>query len=122
VKVVMGLGNPGKRYAQGRHNLGFMVLDHFAQVRRVKIKEKKYRSLVGGWQWSGEEVLLIKPQSYMNRSGESVHDIFRALPITLKDLIVVHDDLDLPLGRIRIRPRGGGWRPSRSAFHPGGAG
>lgn len=107
MKVVIGLGNPGKRYARGRHNLGFMVVDRFAQEKRVKIDRKKYHSLVGQWQWDGEEVLLVKPQSYMNQSDQSLLDIMRSLPITAKDLVVVHDDLDLPLGRIRIRERGG---------------
>ncbi len=83
-----------------------MVLDHFAQERNVKIKDKKYHALIGEWHTNGEDVLLVKPQSYMNLSGDSLRDILRARFVAAKDLIVIHDDLDLPLGRIRIRIRG----------------
>jgi len=107
VKVVVGLGNPGTKYQRGRHNLGFMVIDQFARERKVKVREKKYHSLIGGLELNGEEVLLVKPQSYMNRSGEAVRDIVRALPVAAGDLVVIHDDLDLSLGRIRVRHRGG---------------
>ena len=103
----MGLGNPEKQYSRGRHNLGFMVLDRFAREKCIKIDKQNYHALVGEWQWDGEEVLLVKPQTYMNRSGQSLLDIMGTLPITAKDLVVVHDDLDLPPGRIRIRERGG---------------
>ena len=83
-----------------------MVVDRFASDKRVAVKEKKYHSLIGSWQMNGEKVLLVKPQSYMNRSGDAIRNLFRYLPVALQDLVVIHDDLDLPLGRIRIRPRG----------------
>ncbi len=84
-----------------------MVVDRFASEKRVTVKEKKYRSLIGSWQMNGEKVLLVKPQTYMNRSGEAIRTLFRYFPVELQALVVIHDDLDLPLGRIRIRPRGG---------------
>ena len=107
MKIVCGLGNPGRRYQRTRHNLGFMVVDRFASEKRVTLKEKKYHSLIGSWQMNGEKVLLVKPQTYMNRSGEAIRTLFRYLPVALQDLVIIHDDLDLPLGRIRMRPRGG---------------
>ncbi len=84
-----------------------MVVDRFASEKRVTVKEKKYHSLIGSWQMNGEKVLLVKPQTYMNRSGEAIRTLFRYFPVELQALVVIHDDLDLPLGRIRIRPRGG---------------
>lgn len=107
MKIVMGLGNPGKRYGRGRHNLGYLVVDHLAGEHYIAVTEKKYHSLVGRWQLDGEQVLLVKPQSYMNRSGEAVRSLFRYLPVSTDDLVVIHDDIDLPFGRIRIRAKGG---------------
>lgn len=107
MKVVLGLGNPGKKYAQTRHNLGFVVLDRIAAENRVAVKRKRQGSLIGEWQAETERVLLAKPQSFMNRSGEAVRDLLLSFPFTVADLIVIHDDLDLPFGRIRIRPGGG---------------
>ena len=106
MKILIGLGNPGRRHARGRHNLGFMVLDRFAQRNNIKIIDKKYHALVGEGCSNDEKVLLVKPQSFMNRSGESLRDILRARPVTADNLIVIHDDMDLPLGRIRMRMRG----------------
>jgi peptidyl-tRNA hydrolase, PTH1 family len=107
VKVVLGLGNPGKKYEQTRHNLGFMVVDRLASQNGVVVRRKKYHSLVGDWQTNGEKVLLAKPQSYMNRSGVAVRSLCGDLGVEAKDLIVVYDELDLPFGRIRIRQKGG---------------
>lgn len=107
MKVVLGLGNPGRKYAQTRHNLGFLVVDRIASENRVPVKRKKQDSLIGEWQTNGERVLLVKPQTFMNHSGEAARQLLRLFPFTVKDLIVIHDDLDLPFGRIRIRPRGG---------------
>ena len=107
MKIVMGLGNPGKRYGRGRHNLGFMVVDHLAGEKYIAVTEKKYYSLVGSWKLVDEKVLLVKPQLYMNRSGEAARSLFRYLPVSAEDLVVIHDDLDLPFGRIRIRAKGG---------------
>jgi peptidyl-tRNA hydrolase, PTH1 family len=112
VKLVVGLGNPGKKYERTRHNLGFLVVDHIARQNQVTIKKKLCDALIGEWVNNGERILLVKPQTYMNRSGESVEallDHFRATP---GDLNVIYDDLDLAFGRLRIRPggRAGGHR------------
>ena len=107
MKVVLGLGNPGRKYARTRHNLGFLVVDRIASENRVAVKKEKHGSLIGDWQTNGEKVLLVKPQTFMNHSGGAVKQLFRYFPIAAKDLVVIHDDLDLPFGRIRIRPGGG---------------
>jgi PTH1 family peptidyl-tRNA hydrolase len=107
VKLVVGLGNPGKKYERTRHNLGFTIVDRIAAAHRVKVTKKLYDALVGDWIVGGERVLLAKPQSYMNLSGERVKELMRGSGITSEELVVVYDELDLPFGKIRIRPRGG---------------
>lgn len=107
MKVVLGLGNPGRKYSRSRHNLGFLVVDRIAAEERVAIKQKSCRSLIGQWLFKDEKVLLVKPQTYMNQSGKAVEELCRAYSLGLEDLAVIHDDLDLPFGRIRVRPRGG---------------
>ena len=107
VKLVVGLGNPGKKYGRTRHNLGFLVVDHIARQNQVAIKKKLCDALVGEWSKDGKRILLIQPQTYMNRSGESIKALLDDLRLTPADLVVIHDDLDLAFGRIRIRPGGG---------------
>lgn len=107
MKVVLGLGNPGQKYEWTRHNVGFLVVDRIASGNRIAVNRNKHRSLIGDWQVGEERVLLVKPQTYMNRSGEAVKLLFRYFPVAAQDLVVIHDDLDLPFGRIRIRQRGG---------------
>lgn len=107
MKLVVGLGNPGKKYEGTRHNLGFRVIDRIAQANRVAIKQKLCDALIGEWFNDGERVLLAKPQGFMNRSGESVESLLAHFRSTPEELIVIYDDLDLPFGRIRIRPNGG---------------
>lgn len=107
MKVIAGLGNPGKKYQQTRHNVGFMVVDRLAAKHRIRIGKRQYHSLVSDWLTNGEKALLVKPQTYMNHSGDAVRSLRRDLGAEPKDFIVVHDDLDLPLGRIRIRHKGG---------------
>lgn len=107
MKVVVGLGNPGKRYERSRHNLGFWVVDRIASDNGISVQKKKYDSLIGEWHAAGEKVLLVKPQTYMNRSGTALKRVFRYHPVTVNDLVVIYDDLDLSFGRIRIRPGGG---------------
>ena len=107
MKLVVGLGNPGKKYERARHNLGFLVVDHIAQQNRVTIKKKLCNALVAECVNQGERILLVKPQTYMNRSGESVKALLERFRATPGDLIVIYDDLDLEFGRLRIRPGGG---------------
>ena len=107
-RLIVGLGNPGAEYEWTRHNLGFMLVDLLAREAGAQVKRRDCRALVGHASVEGEKVLLVKPQTYMNLSGESVACLLakeeEARPA--KDLIVVSDDLALPFGTIRLRPRG----------------
>ena len=107
MKLLVGLGNPGDKYAGTRHNIGFMVADRVAERHRVAIKKKGYQGLCGVGRIAGEETTILLPQTFMNRSGASVNAAFKSLGLNPGDLIVIYDDLDLPLGRIRVRPDGG---------------
>jgi peptidyl-tRNA hydrolase, PTH1 family len=106
VKLVVGLGNRGRKYERTRHNLGFLVIDRLAAENGVAVKRKFCDALIGEWGIDGERILLAKPQGYMNRSGDSVKALLEEFRVSAKDLVVVYDDLDLPFGRIRIRPKG----------------
>ena len=107
MKLVVGLGNPGRKYERTRHNLGFWIIDHIAEGARIMVKKELCHALVGEFSSDGEQVLLAKPQTYMNRSGEAVKNLLGHFASTPENLVVVYDDLDLPFGRIRIRPEGG---------------
>jgi peptidyl-tRNA hydrolase, PTH1 family len=103
MKLIVGLGNPGKEYVANRHNIGFLSLNHFAKVHRIPLDKKQGKARVGMGVVAGSQVVLAKPQTYMNASGQSVVLLMQKYKISLEDLIVIHDDLDLPLGKIRIR-------------------
>lgn len=107
MKLIVGLGNPGSRYANTRHNVGFMVLDRLAQRARTTIARRQCSALVATTEVGGERVCLAKPQTYMNLSGEAVACLLRFYKASPRDLLVVYDDRDLPLGKIRLRERGG---------------
>ncbi|MGH7797209.1 MAG: aminoacyl-tRNA hydrolase [Candidatus Binatia bacterium] len=106
MKLIVGLGNPGKRYAATRHNLGFLIVDRIAAQIGIALGKKLHEALVGSGSIEGEKIVLAKPQTYMNRSGPTVADLLREFGIPTDDLVVINDDLDLPFGRIRIRPGG----------------
>jgi len=106
VKMICGLGNPGRQYAHTRHNIGFDTLDLFAGRKHLKILSRQAKALTATLDMSGQSALLVKPQTYMNLSGESVAYLARKFRVLPQDLIVVVDDLDLPLGKIRIRGSG----------------
>ncbi len=103
MKLIVGLGNPGKEYSTNRHNIGFLCINHFARIHRITLDKKQGKARVGTGTVAGNDVVLAKPQTYMNASGVSVSQLMQKYKIALEDLIVVHDDLDLPLGKIRIR-------------------
>ena len=104
--LVAGLGNPGEEYALSPHNLGFMVLDRLAERHGIRITRRDSRALVGVGEIDGQQVMLAKPQTFMNRSGSAVECLLRDYQGSLDDLVVIYDDLDLPFGRLRIRPGG----------------
>jgi PTH1 family peptidyl-tRNA hydrolase len=113
MKLIVGLGNPGMAYTHNRHNIGFMCLSHFAKLYKISFDKKQGKARVGLGEIAGNEVILARPQTYMNVSGEAVSYLVNRYRIEMSDLIVIHDDLDLPLGKIRIRQGG------RSAGHKG---
>jgi PTH1 family peptidyl-tRNA hydrolase len=104
--AVVGLGNPGGRYENTRHNIGFVTVDLLADRLGVKIRKLRHKALVGETRIGTEKVLLVKPQTYMNLSGESVSSLIRYFGLPLENLVVVYDDIDIPLGTIRIRKGG----------------
>ncbi len=106
MKLIVGLGNPGRGYANNRHNAGFVCLNHFARTQDIRFDKKQGRARIGLGEVAGNEVVLAKPQTYMNRSGQSVSLLVRKFNVSLNNLLVIHDDLDLPLGKIRIRQGG----------------
>lgn len=106
MKLIIGLGNPGKDYQDTRHNVGFMTIDKISDKWTIPVQQNKFRAIVGEGRIGTERVLLVKPQTYMNLSGESVGEILRFYKLTPDDLIVIYDDLDLPLGQIRLREKG----------------
>ncbi len=103
MKLLVGLGNPGRRYERTRHNLGFMLLDQIADARAIHVTDERSESLIGRGQWDQETLVLAKPQTYMNNSGLAVAALVKRFQIQAADLLVVYDDLDLPFGRLRIR-------------------
>jgi peptidyl-tRNA hydrolase, PTH1 family len=107
VDIIVGLGNPGKRYQCTRHNLGFDVIDVLASQHRVPIQRHVAESLCGQGRIGGRAVLLVKPQTYMNASGKAVAPLVQRYLHIGEQLIVIHDDIDLPPGRIKIKRQGG---------------
>jgi PTH1 family peptidyl-tRNA hydrolase len=107
MKLIVGLGNPGRGYAHNRHNIGFMCLSHFARKQGIRFDSKRGKARTGIGEVAGEWVILARPQTFMNLSGQSVNRLVTRFNIALSDLIVIHDDLDLPLGKIRLRCGGG---------------
>ena len=116
MKIVVGLGNPGEKYAETRHNLGFMAVDEFSSRMRLSRGGEECRSLASRGRVAGESVLVARPQTFMNRSGEAVECLLRMCDATPADLLVVCDDVALDLGTLRVRPLGsdGGHRGLRS--------
>jgi len=104
--LIIGLGNPGRKYAKTRHNLGFMVVDEVARRHAIAADKEKFQGLFGQGFLAGRRVGLLKPQTYMNRSGQSVVAASGFYQVSSSNVLIVLDDLDLPLGRIRIRAGG----------------
>lgn len=106
MKWIVGLGNPGGQYEKTRHNIGFMALNELSRRHGIDIKQNKCKALVGEGFISGHKVALIKPMTYMNLSGEAVRAFMDYYKVALEDMVVVYDDLDTELGRIRLRYQG----------------
>ena len=104
--LIVGLGNPGLRYEKTRHNLGFMLIDKLAQILQTQVKREECRALVGRGAIENQTVELVKPQTFMNLSGESVSCLVKKSVRSIEKLIVISDDLALPFGKVRLRPKG----------------
>ncbi len=107
MKLIVGLGNPGRDYRWTRHNVGFLLVERLAEKNGIDISKKGLKSIYGRGRIGQEDVILAKPQTFMNLSGEAVDRLLRFFKVAPQDLVVLHDDLDLPWGKIRIRLRGG---------------
>jgi PTH1 family peptidyl-tRNA hydrolase len=105
--LIVGLGNPGAEYRHNRHNVGFMVVDAFADLAGTALRRYQYRALAGRVNFEGQRLILAKPQTFMNDSGQAVAPLMSFYKIPMENLLVVHDDLDLPFGTLRLRPTGG---------------
>lgn len=106
-KLIVGLGNPGSKYHETRHNIGFMVVDDLAKELDIKLTEDKiFKAEVGSGFFNGEKVFLVKPTTFMNKSGEAVHALLTYYGLAVEDLLVIYDDLDMAVGKIRFRQKG----------------
>lgn len=104
--VIVGLGNPGKQYENTKHNVGFITVDYLAQKHGIKVNKIKHKALTGEGHLFGEKVMLVKPQTYMNLSGECVGPLASYYDVPIENIIVIYDDIDIPMGSIRIRMKG----------------
>ncbi|MDP4093798.1 MAG: aminoacyl-tRNA hydrolase [Bacillota bacterium] len=104
--VIAGLGNPGLKYSNTRHNVGFDTVDLLAYKNNIKVSKVKHKALIGDGEIGGRRILLVKPQTFMNLSGESIREIMEWYKVPGSRLIIIYDDIDLPLGKVRIRPKG----------------
>jgi len=107
MRLIVGLGNPGRNYAHNRHNVGFMCLNHFARSHGIRLDKKQGKARTGMGEVAGHQVIVARPQTYMNLSGQSVSLLMKRFNIDIGSIVVIHDDLDLPLGKIRIRQGSG---------------
>ena len=107
VRLIAGLGNPGRRYESTRHNAGFMVLDEIAAAYSISFDKNKFDGLYGRGVMEGIGVVLAKPQAFMNRSGPPIRNLASYFNILCEDMLIVHDDIDLTIGRIKIKEKGG---------------
>ena len=105
--LVAGLGNPGREYRENRHNIGFMLVDRLCRVLLITPGKVQSKAIIATGQYAGKKIILAKPQTFMNLSGQSVSGLMRFYKIPHERLLLAHDDLDLPLGTIRLRPGGG---------------
>ena len=106
MKLIVGLGNPGQGYSNNRHNIGFICLKHFSREHKIDFDKKQANARIGRGKVEGVDVILARPQTYMNLSGQSVNRLMHNFKLQPDDIIVIHDDMDLPLGKVRIRAGG----------------
>jgi peptidyl-tRNA hydrolase, PTH1 family len=105
--MIVGLGNPGRKYERTRHNVGFMVIDRIAEANRIPMAQKKFESLIGLGAIDDKKVVLVKPLSFMNLSGQPIMRLSTYFGVTYEHILVIHDDIDLMFGQIKIKAKGG---------------
>lgn len=108
MKCIIGLGNPGRKYEKTRHNIGFMVIDQLALDLGIDLTQNKFKCNYGAGYVNGEKIMLVKPQTFMNLSGEGIRPLLDYYKIDVGDILVLYDDLDLPVGKLRLRQKGSG--------------
>lgn len=106
MKLIAGLGNPGRKYDQTKHNTGFMALDHYLEKNGLTLDKDKFEGLWTKQKINGEDVIFLEPQTFMNDSGKSIAQVANFFKIKPEDILVIHDDMDMPIGKIRIRANG----------------
>ncbi len=106
MKLIVGLGNPGSAYSKTRHNIGFEVIEELAQRSGMPVNQNKFNGVFSLVHQGGEKMILLKPLTYMNLSGKSIRPIMEYYDIDIENLLVIYDDLDLPVGKIRLRQKG----------------
>lgn len=106
MKLIVGLGNPGKEYEGTRHNIGFQIIDFFAHSNNIEITKKKFNGFYTELNVNQEKVILLKPQSYINLSGEVIYKFINFYKISVEDVLIIHDDLDLLLGTFKLKKKG----------------
>jgi len=106
MKMIVGLGNPGPQYRQTRHNVGFMLIDELAEKSGIAVEQAKFKALIGEGRYAGERIVLLKPMTYMNLSGEAVKAAANWYKININDILIVYDDMDLDVGKMRFRRQG----------------
>ena len=104
--LIVGLGNPGKEYANTRHNIGFRVIERLSEIHNIPLNQKKHKAILGSGYIEGQKVVLAQPQTYMNLSGESVREIADFYKIEPEDMIIIFDDISLDVGQLRLRKKG----------------
>lgn len=106
MKLIVGLGNPGKEYEKTRHNMGFMVLDNYAKEKKLDFLKSKFGGMYTEFNINGEKIILLKPQQYINLSGEVIKKYVDFYKIEIEDILIISDDLDMPFGKIKIKYKG----------------
>ena len=106
MKIIAGLGNPGQKYDKTKHNTGFMTMDHYLDEKDLSLDKDKFEGHWTKQKINGEDVILLEPQTYMNESGRSVSQIAKFFKVDPEDILIIQDDMDMPIGKIRIRANG----------------
>ena len=106
MKLIVGLGNPGLEYENTRHNTGFVIIDNYAKFHNIVINKEKFNGLYNSFDYNGEKVYLLKPQSFINLSGEVIRKFIDYFKIDISDLLVINDDLDMPFLKIKLKEKG----------------